>query len=171
MEYIDEFDKDKFPWSKQAMSNVNTINASPDAGTIWAYFVSECEAGTIWADFVSECEAGDKIPTKGDIDDRMKYWNFPECYDGLRVYSGKEDFFVFKKSAWEAISEKLEIDSPEDQKYKKIMEYEWPDDVKAKFLDFVGTNRDLSFGEYKQFIMDYELQEDEEEEQQGDEEE
>ena len=158
MEYIAEFDHDKFPWSKQARDRANIIDASPDAGTIWAYFASECEA----------C---DKMLTEKDIDDCMKYWDFPECYDGLRVYSGKEDFFVFKKSAWEAIAEKLEIDSPEDQKYKKIMESEWSDEVKAKFLDFVGPNRDLSFGSYKQFIMDYELQEDAEEECQGDEEE
>lgn len=150
MEYIEEFDKDKFPWSKSARQNVDAINASPEADAIWSYF--SCQ----W-------EGAESLPTRGVVDDKMKYWTFPEDYDGLRVYSSKEDFFVFKKSAWEAISEKLEIGSPEDQKYKKIMESEWPDEVEVKFLDFVGQNRDLSFESYKQFIMDYELQEYDEE--------
>ena len=149
MTYTVEFDPEKFPWSKQAKEKVDTINASPYRKIIWSYFASQ------W-------EGYEQLPSQEDVDDRMKYWDFPEYYGGLRVYSGKEDFFVFKESAWESISEKLEIGSPEEQKYKKIMEYEWPDDVKAKFLDFVGPSRDLSFESYKEFIMDYELQEDDE---------
>lgn len=158
MEYITEFDKDKFPWSKKARQNVDAINASPEADAIWSCF--SCQ----W-------EGAESLPTRRAVDDCMKYWTFPEDYDGLRVYSSKEDFFVFKKDAFETISEKLEVGSPEDIKYMKIVKSEWPNEIQSKFLDFIGSGRDLAFASYKQFIMDYELQEDDEEECQGDEEE
>lgn len=152
MTYTVEFDPEKFPWSKQAKEKVDAINASPDRKTIWSYFASQ------W-------EGYEQLPSQENVDDCMKYWDFPNEFDGLRVYSATEDFFVFKKNAFETISEKLAINSPEDEKYKEIVETEWPDDLQMNFEKFVGPNRDVSFSEYKQFIMDYELPEGDEEEE------
>jgi hypothetical protein len=151
MQYIEEFNTETFPWSKEARHHVDAINASPQADTIWCYFKGYFEGG-------------EELPDRGQVNDCMETFDFPYIYDGLRVYDSEIDFFVFKDGAFDTIAEKLEDDSPEYQKYLEIKSAYYADEISNKFDEFVGADQDVSFSEYKQFIMDYKLEEDEDDE-------